>query len=103
MIVWLSAVPTLLQFLVVYETENVKATKLPKEKKTIFLRFGLVRKNANFRSSEYPKFCPIPKIENLEISENFLYSIFGSVWNSKSRNRKNDLIQNNFDFTMQFD
>ena len=44
----LSAVPSLLQFLVVYETQDLKVKKVHKKKKTMTLRCGLIRKNANF-------------------------------------------------------
>lgn len=44
MTVWHSGIPSLPQFLMVYETQDLKTKNLPKEKKTIILRGGLLRK-----------------------------------------------------------
>ena len=51
----------LLQVLVVYETQDPKTKKMTSDKKTTFLRRGLIRK---IRISKVPEFqfCPIPLV-----------------------------------------
>lgn len=51
----------LLQVLVVYETQDPKTKKMTSDKKTTFLRRGLIRK---IRISKVPefRFCPIPLV-----------------------------------------
>ena len=60
---------------------------MPKKKETITLRCGLIKK----KIPRFPsfQFCPIPKIENSEISESFILLKFLVVY--ETQNRKNDL------------
>ena len=60
---------------------------IPKKKKTITLGCGLIRK----KFSRFPsfRFCPVPKIENSEISESFILIKFLVV--SKTQNQQYDL------------
>ena len=62
---------------------------IPKKKETIALRCGLIRKKYQFLSFPSFRFCPIPKIENLEISESFILPNFLVVY--ETSNRKYDL------------
>ena len=56
---------------------------------TTTLRCGSVRKNNQFPRFPSFQFCPIPKIENSEISESFILLKFLVVY--ETQNRKNDL------------
>ena len=76
-----------------------KNYKLPKKKETIKLRCGLIRKKQFPRFPSF-RFWPIPKIENSEISESFIYLIFGNIWKSKSKKWPK---RKNFNFTIWFE
>ena len=55
----------------------------------ITLRCGSIRKKKQFPRFSSFRFCPIPKIKKLEISESFILLKFLVVY--ESQNRKNDL------------
>ena len=61
----------LTQFLVAYETEDLKTRKYLR-KKTTTLQCGLIRKKYQFPRFPSFRFCPIPKIENSEILLSFI-------------------------------
>ena len=79
----------LLKFLVVYETQNLKTDwKMTPKKKTLTFSCGLRREKCQFPRFPSFRFCPIPKIENSEILENFLLLKFFVVY--ETQNLKTD-------------
>ena len=77
MTVWCITDSILINFSVVYEIEVLK-TKIPKRKESITL--GQFQCQSEIGQCQFPRFpsfrfCPIPKIENSEISESFLLLI----------------------------
>ena len=63
----------LLKFLVLYETQNLKTDwKMTPKKKTLAFSCRLRREKCQFPRFPSFRFCPIPKIENSEISESVL-------------------------------
>ena len=99
--VWLSAVPIFLQCLLVYETNDLKTKKKPEKKETITLRCSLIRKKDQFPRFPNFRFCPLSKIENLEILESFVLLKFLVVY--ETQNLKNDIKEKNIDFMMWFE
>ena len=63
--------------------------KIPKKKETIALGCGLIRKEFQFPRFLSFRFCPMPKIENSEISESFILIKFLVVY--KTQDQKYDL------------
>ena len=66
-----------------------KNYKTPKKKESITLGCGLIRKNLQFPRFPSFRFCPVPKIQNSEISESFILIKFLVV--CKTQNQKYDL------------
>ena len=69
--------------------KSSKNYKIPKKKETITLQWGFIRKKYQFPRFQSFWFCSILKIENCEISENFILLKFLVVYETQSR--KNDL------------
>ena len=79
----------LLKFLVLYETQNLKTDwKMTPKKKTLTFSCRLRREKCQFPRFPSFRFCPIPKIENSEISESFLLLKFLVVY--ETQNLKTD-------------
>ena len=69
-----------------------KNWKISKKKEAIILRCGLIRKGIPI--SQAFKFSILPYTQNRKLGEPrqfYFTSVFGSIWNSKSKNRKNYL------------
>ena len=65
------------------------------------MRCGLIRKKHQFPRFPSFRFCPIPKIENAEIPENFILLKFLVAY--ETQNQKNDLKEKKFNFRMWFE
>ena len=76
--------------------KSSKNYKIPKKKETITLQCGFIRKKYQFPRFQSFWFCSILKIENCEISENFILLKFLVVYETQSR-------KNDFNFTVWFE
>ena len=65
------------------------------------MRCSLIRKKDQFPRFPNFRFCPLSKIENLEILESFVLLKFLVVY--ETQNLKNDIKEKNIDFMMWFE
>ena len=76
-----------LQILTVVINQDLKTIKIWTERKTEGFRYDLHEKIKFLRFPSF-RFCPTPKIENFEISEDFFISNIGNGCNSRFKNVK---------------